>query len=135
MSIATNKKKVLFRGFGKRMRASLEMKPKTAMSPADAVKALRAFKAPKFDQTVNVVVNLGIDPKAADQALRGSIAMPHGIGHCVIGKMSFKDEQLVANLSHFIATIEKARPASVKGTYLKKCVVSAAMSPGVLVSA
>jgi large subunit ribosomal protein L1 len=55
--------------------------------------------------------------------------------HCVIGKMSFKDEQLVANLSHFIATIEKARPASVKGTYLKKCVISAAMSPGVLVSA
>ncbi|MFZ4722669.1 MAG: 50S ribosomal protein L1, partial [Phycisphaerales bacterium] len=80
MSIATNKKKVLFRGFGKRMRASLEAKPKTALSPADAVKALRAFKAPKFDQTVNVVVNLGIDPKAADQALRGSIAMPHGIG-------------------------------------------------------
>ncbi|MFM7807135.1 MAG: 50S ribosomal protein L1, partial [Planctomycetota bacterium] len=80
MSIATNKKKVLFRGFGKRMRASLEAQPKTALSPADAVKALRAFKAPKFDQTVNVVVNLGIDPNAADQALRGSIAMPHGIG-------------------------------------------------------
>jgi large subunit ribosomal protein L1 len=80
MSIATNKKKVLFRGFGKRMRASLEVKPKTALSPAEAVKALRSFKAPKFDQTVNVVVNLGIDPKAADQALRGSIAMPHGIG-------------------------------------------------------
>jgi large subunit ribosomal protein L1 len=55
--------------------------------------------------------------------------------HCVIGKMSFKDEQLVANLSHFIATIDKARPASVKGTYLKKCVISAAMSPGVLVVA
>jgi large subunit ribosomal protein L1 len=49
--------------------------------------------------------------------------------------MSFKDEQLVANLSHFIATIDKARPASVKGTYLKKCVISAAMSPGVLVVA
>jgi large subunit ribosomal protein L1 len=80
MSIPSKKKKSSFRGFGKRMRANLESKPATALAPAEAIKALRTFKAPKFDQTVNVVVNLGIDPKAADQALRGSIAMPHGIG-------------------------------------------------------
>ena len=80
MSIATRTKSDPLRHFGKRMRASLEKKPKTPLAPADAVKALRGFKATKFDQTVNVVVNLGIDPKAADQALRGSIAMPHGIG-------------------------------------------------------
>ena len=81
MSIPSNKKtKSSFRGFGKRMRANLESKPANALAPAEAIKALRTFKAPKFDQTVNVVVNLGIDPKSADQALRGSIAMPHGIG-------------------------------------------------------
>ena len=55
--------------------------------------------------------------------------------HCVIGKLSFGDDKLVANLEHFIAVIQKARPASVKGTYLKKCVISAAMSPGVQVVA
>ena len=79
MAIATAKVKVKLHG-GKRMRASLETRPKTAVSPEEAISALRKFKAPKFDQTVNVVVNLGIDPKAADQALRGSMSMPHGIG-------------------------------------------------------
>jgi len=220
----------------KRRKANLASAVSNPLSPAEAIAALRKFKTPKFDQTVNVVMHLGIDPKQADQSLRGSIGLPHGTGktarvvcfcisdkaaaakaagaveagaedlvakieggwmdfdvavaspdmmrvvsklgkvlgpkglmpspkagtvtpdvaaavkeygagkqeyrnddggniHCVIGKMSFKDEQLVANLSHFIATIEKARPASVKGTYLKKCVISASMSPSVLVSA
>lgn len=232
----SSKAKVSTSSGGKRMRSSLESQPKTPLAPAEAVKTLRTFKAPKFDQTVNVVVNLGIDPKTADQALRGSISMPFGIGrsarvvcfcqsdkvaaakaagaieaggdelvakieqgwmefdvavaspdmmrvvsklgkvlgpkglmpspkagtvtpdvaaavkeygagkqeyrnddggnvHCVIGKMSFKDDQLIANLNHFIAVIDKARPASVKGTYLKKCAIHAAMSPSVLVIA
>jgi large subunit ribosomal protein L1 len=77
MSIVKKKKVV---GSGKRMRACNENAVKSPVAPADAVAALRKFKAPKFDQTVNVVFHLGIDPKAADQALRGSIALPHGIG-------------------------------------------------------
>jgi len=184
---------------------------------------------------VNVVVHLGIDPKAADQALRGSIAFPKGVGksarvvcfcpadkvaaakaagaveagadelvakieggwmdfdvavaspdmmrvvsklgkvlgpkglmpspkagtvapdvvnavkeyaagkteyrnddggnvHCIIGKMSFKDEDLAENLNHFIQVITKAKPASAKGTYIRKCVIAASMSPGVQVA-
>ena len=67
----------------KRRRANAAIAPSAAMSPEEAVPALRRFKAAKFDETVNVVVNLGIDPKQADQALRGSIAMPHGIGKSV----------------------------------------------------
>jgi large subunit ribosomal protein L1 len=223
-------------GNGKRMRACNEHAVKNPVNAAEAIAALRKFKAPKFDMTVNVVFHLGIDPKAADQAIRGSVALPHGIGrtarvvafcpsdkiaaakaagaveagaeelvakieagwmdfdvavaspdmmrvvsklgkvlgpkglmpspkagtvtpnvpeavkeyaagkqeyrnddggnvHCVIGKLSFGDDKLVANLEHFIAVIQKARPASVKGTYLKKCVISAAMSPGVQVVA
>ena len=77
MSLVKKKKVV---GNGKRMRACNEHVVKSPVAPADAVAALRKFKAPKFDQTVNVVFHLGIDPKAADQALRGSIALPHGIG-------------------------------------------------------
>ena len=77
MSLVKKKKVV---GSGKRMRACNENVIKSPVAPADAVAALRKFKAPKFDQTVNVVFHLGIDPKAADQALRGSIALPHGIG-------------------------------------------------------
>ena len=67
----------------KRRAANASIAPQDPLDPAEAIPALRRFKAAKFDETVNVVVNLGIDPKQADQALRGSIAMPHGIGKSV----------------------------------------------------
>lgn len=201
----------------------------------DAIKAVKSFKSPKFDQTIDVVVNLGIDPKQADQQLRGAISFPKGVGktarvvcfcasdkvaaakgagaveagaedlvekinggwmefdvavaspdmmrivsklgkvlgpkglmpspkagtvtpdvvtavkeysagkaeyrtddggniHCVIGKMSFSEADLAANLQHFIHTIERIKPASAKGTYIKRCVVSGTMTPGVQVA-
>ncbi len=228
--MAIAKKKII--GNSKRMRAANEHAVTTAVSPADAIAALRKFKAPKFDQTINVVLHLGIDPKAADQAIRGSVALPHGTGksarviafcpsdkvaaakaagavdagaedlvakieggwmvfdvavaspdmmrvvsrlgkvlgpkglmpspkagtvtpnvaeavkeyaggrqeyrnddggnvHGIIGKMSFKDDQLLENLNTFLQTIMKVRPSSAKGQYVKKCVVAACMSPGV----
>ena len=46
----------------------------------DAVEALKSFKQTKFDQTVECCVHLGIDPKQADQQLRGALTMPNGIG-------------------------------------------------------
>lgn len=51
--------------------------------------------------------------------------------HAVIGKMSFPDKDLVENLNHFIETMEKIRPHSVKGTYIKKITVSGTMTPGI----
>jgi len=54
--------------------------------------------------------------------------------HIIIGKMSFSEEDLSQNLDHFITTIEKLRPASTKGEYFKKCVISGTMTPGVRVS-
>jgi large subunit ribosomal protein L1 len=200
----------------------------------EAVKALKSFKGPRFDQTVEVCVHLGIDPRQADQQLRGSISMPKGVGktarvicfcsedaageaksagaieaggddlikkiqdgwmdfdvavaapdmmrtvsklgrvlgpkglmpspktgtvtkdvvtavkeyaagkleyrnddggnvHCVLGKMSFADEDLIENFEHFMALIQKFRPASAKGHYVKKCVLSGTMTPGVQV--
>ena len=219
----------------KRMKANLAAVPSGPQDVEAAVKALKKLKATKFDQTVNVVVHLGIDPKQADQLVRGSISLPHGIGksarvicfcnpdkvaaakaagaieaggdelaqkieggwfdfdvaiaspdmmrtvsrlgkvlgpkglmpspkagtvtpnvaeavkeyaagkqeyrnddggniHGIIGKMSFKDDQLVDNLNAFVQTILKAKPSSAKGLYVKKCVVAACMSPGVPVS-
>jgi large subunit ribosomal protein L1 len=219
----------------KRRKANLASAVSNPLSPAEAVAALRKFKTPKFDQTVNVVMHLGIDPKQADQALRGSIGLPHGTGktarvvcfcnsdkaaaakaagaveagaedlvakieggwmdfdvavaspdmmrvvsklgkvlgpkglmpspkagtvapdvvgavkeyangkqeyrnddggnvHGVIGKLSFADAKLVENLEAFIANINKVKPAAAKGTYIKKCVIAACMSPGVQVA-
>src|SRR5690349_13753883 len=64
----------------KRHRANHEAMPKSEVTAPEAVAALKKFKGPKFDQTVNVVMHLGIDVKQADQALRGSISLPKGIG-------------------------------------------------------
>jgi large subunit ribosomal protein L1 len=46
----------------------------------NAVELLRGFADTKFDQTVEVHMRLGIDPKQADQIVRGSVVLPHGIG-------------------------------------------------------
>ena len=57
----------------KRKKHNESLKPQAALDPLPACEAIKKFKAPKFDQTVNVVLNLGIDPKQADQAIRGSV--------------------------------------------------------------
>lgn len=47
---------------------------------AEAVKILKQFPARKFDQSVEIHIRLGIDPAQADQLVRGSVVLPHGIG-------------------------------------------------------
>ena len=53
---------------------------KEPVSLADAVEKVKSFNSVKFDQSVECILNLGIDPKQADQLVRGSISLPHGIG-------------------------------------------------------
>ncbi|MEM9021734.1 MAG: 50S ribosomal protein L1 [Planctomycetota bacterium] len=65
---------------GKRFRADLERATETPVPLEEAVGRVKAFKATKFDQTVEICMHLGIDPKQADQMLRGSISLPHGVG-------------------------------------------------------
>lgn len=65
----------------KRMRALAEKVPGAEPMPlADAVGLLKSFDNTKFDQTVEVAIRLGIDPKQADQIVRGSVVLPNGIG-------------------------------------------------------
>ncbi|MEZ6099575.1 MAG: 50S ribosomal protein L1 [Pirellulaceae bacterium] len=45
-----------------------------------AVEVLKGYNTTKFDQTVEIAMRLGIDPKQADQIVRGSVVLPHGIG-------------------------------------------------------
>ena len=53
---------------------------KEKVSIEEAVKKLQGWRTTKFNQTVECVANLGIDPRQADQAIRGAISLPHGIG-------------------------------------------------------
>jgi large subunit ribosomal protein L1 len=220
---------------GKRHRANFQLRPAAPLSPAEAVAALKKFKGPKFDQSIECVIVLGIDPKQADQNIRGSVALPKGIGkskrviafcgaeqekaaleagavraggeelareiekgwmefdvaiatpdmmrvisklgrvlgpkglmpspksgtvtpevaravkeyaagkveyrndkggnvQAPIGKMSFPEGDLAANLQHFIHTIETSRPSAVKGQFIKKIAISGTMTPSVLVT-
>ncbi len=219
----------------KRYQADSKQVEKDEILPLDAaVEKVKAFKKVKFDQTVEICMHLGIDPKQADQMVRGATSLPHGIGkskrviafcaedvtgdakeagaieaggqelvkkiedgwfefdvavaspdmmrivsklgrtlgpkglmpspksgtvtpnipqavkeyaagkiefrndaggnvHAVIGKQSFKPDQLVENATAFIETISKMKPPPVKGQYIKKVTLSATMTPGVQV--
>ncbi|HEY2840978.1 MAG TPA: 50S ribosomal protein L1 [Pirellulales bacterium] len=65
----------------KRMKAALAKAPgETLVSLTEAVPMLKSFGATKFDQSVEIAIRLGIDAKQADQLVRGSVVLPHGIG-------------------------------------------------------
>jgi large subunit ribosomal protein L1 len=216
----------------KRYRKDIEKQPKKPLHIDDAIKVLKTFTKPKFDQTVDIVLNLGIDPKQADQLIRGSISLPKGIGvskkviafvpegeianakaagaveaggdelvdrvnkgwtdfdvaiahpslmgkvgklgkvlgpqgkmpspksgtvtadiaaavkeysagkvefrndatgnvHAVMGKMSFSDGGLSANIHAFVDHIRRMRPSTAKGVFMKKVCVSGSMTPSV----
>jgi len=60
----------------------LAKKPESeaALPVAEAVNVIKNFPPTKFDQTIEIHMRLGIDPKQADQIIRGSLVLPHGIG-------------------------------------------------------
>jgi large subunit ribosomal protein L1 len=67
----------------KRYRALREKVTEDPVPLEDAIRHLKTFGTTKFIQTVEVSTNLGIDPRQSDQNVRGSVALPHGIGKSV----------------------------------------------------
>lgn len=57
----------------------------------------------------------------------------NGIIHCTIGKVSFEEKALEENLLALLADVQKSKPSTAKGTYLKKLILSSTMGPGVVV--
>ncbi len=198
----------------------------------EAVKMVKGRAAAKFDETVELAMTLGVDPRHADQAVRGMVSLPSGTGkklriavfakgekakeaqaagadivgaedlaekvnsgqidfdrviaapdmmgvvgrlgkvlgprglmpnpklgtvtpniaqavkdakggqvefradktgnvNAGVGKASFSEDALVANVTAFLEAIQRARPSGVKGTYIKKVTLSSTMGPGV----
>ena len=64
----------------KRYRALAEKVPAQPQEVSKAVQIIKDFGGTKFDQSVEIHIRLGIDSKQADQLVRGSIVLPHGIG-------------------------------------------------------
>ncbi len=69
---------------GKRRRVVLEALDRAKAYPLkDAVKLAKAGATAKFDETIELAMNLGVDPRHADQLMRGVVALPHGTGKSV----------------------------------------------------
>ena len=62
----------------------------------EAVQVLKASSKTKFDETIDVALNLGIDPKQSDQMVRGVVAMPNGLGKNVRVAVFAKGDKLEA---------------------------------------
>lgn len=231
----------------KRMTALREAVAKVGSAPlgvADAVRSIKGLEAglpekikrSKFDHSVEVAIRLGVDPKQADQIVRGSIVLPHGIGkskrvlvfcqgssvqvandagadfvggkdladqikagwldfdvaiampdmmgvvgplgkvlgprglmpspragtvtndittaikeykagkvefrvdaagiiHCVVGKLSFSEQQLVENIEAMLRHLVAIKPSTSKGVYVRSAYLTATMMPSIAISA
>jgi large subunit ribosomal protein L1 len=206
-----------------------------AYSVDEAVKLIKARATAKFDETIELAINLGVDPRHADQMVRGVVSLPSGTGRslrvavfakgpkadeakaagadivgaedlaeivqkgeinfdkCIatpdmmgivgrlgkvlgprgmmpnpkvgtvtmdvataikdakggaveyrvekagivqagVGKASFTEDAIVANVKAFVDSVVKARPTGAKGTYVKKISLSSSMGPGVKIA-
>ncbi|MGM0422790.1 MAG: 50S ribosomal protein L1 [Pseudomonadota bacterium] len=69
---------------GKRTKAIRETLDRSKVYQlSDAVKSVKDFANTKFDETVEIAMNLGVDPKHADQVVRGMVQMPNGTGKTI----------------------------------------------------
>ena len=220
---------------GKRYKTAIELVDRNKTYPLDeAVKLVKANAKAKFDETIEIAMNLGIDPRHADQAVRGMVELPNGTGKSVrvavfargpkaeeaksagadlvgaedlaaevqagkidfdrciatpdmmplvgrlgkmlgprgmmpnpkvgtvtmdvtsavkgakggsvefrvekagivqagVGKASFPEDKLVANIKALADAVVKAKPSGAKGTYVQRVAVSSTMGPGVKV--
>lgn len=218
---------------GKRHRENMKkVDPNRRYTVEEAVALLKQFASAKFDETVEISIKLGVDPKKADQMVRGTFSLPKGIGktqrviviaegeraqqaqaagadavggadlmkriedgwldfdvvlttpdmmrqvgklgrvlgpkglmpspksgtvtedivtavnefkagkieyrtdalgniNVPVGKRSFPDEDLIANIKAFLERIQESRPAAVKGRFIQKVCISSTMSPGI----
>jgi large subunit ribosomal protein L1 len=71
--------------YGKRLKKAYEgFERETTYSTAEAVKIIKlAASTTKYDETVEISLNLGVDPRHADQMVRGTVALPHGTGKSI----------------------------------------------------
>src|SRR6266699_4033577 len=65
---------------GKKFSAAAKLVEKPAYTLVEAMPILKKTAFAKFDETVELAMRLGVDPKHADQMVRGTVVLPHGLG-------------------------------------------------------
>jgi large subunit ribosomal protein L1 len=220
---------------GKRYNQAVKkVEPQKAYTIEEAVELVQTTATAKFNESVDIAVRLGVDPRKADQMVRGTVSLPHGTGkavrvlvlakppkdeeateagaehagleeyiekikggwtdidviiatpdlmaevgklgkilgprglmpnpksgtvtndiaaavkevkagkiefrvdkagviHATVGKVGFGKQQLIENIKTFMATIQRLKPATAKGLYLKSVSLSSTMGPGVTI--
>ena len=81
---------------GKRYKENLEnVDRNTEYNLVDAFNIIKNFKSVKFDESIDLSINLGVDPKHADQLVRGTVSLPNGTGKEVKVIVMSKDEEKI----------------------------------------
>jgi large subunit ribosomal protein L1 len=60
--------------------ATKQLDPERLYSPVEALELVKSTAKKKYDETVDVAIRLGVDPRKADQMIRGTVSLPHGTG-------------------------------------------------------
>ncbi len=112
----------------KRYRALAEKrKVEDPLPLPEAVKALKGFDTTKFDQSVEVAIRLGIDNTQAEQLIRGSIVLPHGIGkqqRVVVFAKGAKAEEAKAAGADFVGEEDLADKIKGGWTEFDACIAA-----------
>ena len=93
----------------------------TPKSVHEAIELVKKCATAKFDETIDIAINLGVDPKHADQVIRGTVSLPHGTGKkmkvLVIAKGDKADEALAAG-ADFVAGASASAVISLSGAQI-----------------
>ncbi|HEX3601050.1 MAG TPA: 50S ribosomal protein L1 [Lacipirellulaceae bacterium] len=111
----------------KRFRALATKRKEDPMPLAEAVKILKGFDGTKFDQSVEIAIRLGIDNSQADQLVRGSIVLPHGIGkqqRVVVFAKGAKAEEAKAAGADFVGEEDLADKIKGGWTEFDACIAA-----------
>lgn len=103
----------------KKIIGTLQVNAKKSYALVDALTLIKTLSAVNFDESVDVAINLGVDPKKSDQAIRSSTVLPHGTGRSVCvavfaqGQNAELAKQAGADLVGFEDLVEKIKAGDI----------------------
>jgi large subunit ribosomal protein L1 len=118
---------------GKRLRSALEgLDPTAVFSVEEAVKTVRDRATAKFDETIEIAMNLGVDPRHADQNVRGVVTLPNGTGKTVrvgVFAKGAKAEEAEAAGADVVGADDLAEKVQAGQIEFDRCIATPDMMP------
>ena len=118
---------------GKRLRAALERIDRTRTYPlGEAVTLLKGSATAKFDESIEIALNLGVDPRHADQMVRGTADLPHGTGKSIriaVFARGDKAEEAKAAGADIVGAEDLAQAIQAGEIAFDRCIATPDMMP------